>query len=209
MPNAQPFGIHVSHWQGHIDWNVLKNTGTIFSYAKATDMQDPHGVPGPFTDREFANNYPGAKSVGILSGAYHFPRAGVSGKDQADHFLSVYKPQKGDLLPAIDVEIEPEDPGAFVQILRDLVAGVSKAIGGKMPVIYTQLSKWQAIGNPTGFEACPLWIIDLSPNQPLMPPTWQNYVFWQYDADQLFHGIEGVDFDHFNGTTATIQNYCY
>jgi lysozyme len=210
MPNGQPFGIHVSHWQGHIDWNVLKNTGTTFSFAKATDMQDPNDVLGPYVDPEFANNYSGAKSIGAYSGAFHFARAGFSGQKQVEQFLSVYTPKRGDLLPSIDVEIVPEDTAAFVTILRDIVAGMSQAIGGKLPIIYTQQSKWAAIGNPAGFEACPLWIIDIhSPNQPLLPPTWNKYAFWQYQQNTLFHGIEEVDFDRFNGPAADIAKFCY
>jgi lysozyme len=210
MPNAQTFGIDVSHWQGQIDWNVLKNSGTVFSFAKATDMADPDGKPGKYTDEQFVNNYSGAKSIGAYSGAFHFARAGFSGKEQAEHFLSVYTPKRGDLLPSIDVEIEPGDPAAFVTILHDIVAEVSKALGGKSPIIYTQKSKWEAIGNPNGFETCPLWIIDIhSANQPLIPPTWNNYAFWQYEVDKLFHGIEGVDFNHFNGPAADIRKFCY
>jgi lysozyme len=210
MANPLTFGIDVSHWQGAIDWTSLKNAGVTFSFAKATDMQDPEGTVGDYADPTFAVNYAGAKSIQAYSGAFHFVREGFSGKDQADFFLSVYAPKKGDLLPSIDVEIVPDKPADFVVILRDLVTEISKAIGGKAPMIYTQPSKWEAIGNPVGFENCPLWVVDVnSPNQPILPPTWNHFAFWQYKNDNNFHGIEGVDFDYFNGVVSDISKFCY
>jgi lysozyme len=212
MPALRTFGIDVSHWQGNIKWDSLKNSGVKFSFAKATDMQCPDGTPGKYKDPTFPHNYAGAKSIGAFSGAFHFAREGYSGKDQADFFLSYYTPLRGDLLPSIDVEIEPGDPAGLVTILRDLVAEVSKAIEGKAPIIYTQQSKWEAIGNPKGFEACPLWIIDIHhTDTPAMPPTWADFAFWQYKIDVVppYHGIEKVDFDYFNGAASDIGKFCY
>ena len=209
MADDKPFGIDVSHWQDTIDWHSLRNAGVHYSFAKATDMQFPDHTPGKFIDGQFKNNYAGAKSIGAYSGAFHFAREGYSGKEQAEFFLSIYKPQPGDLLPTIDVEIEPEDPAGFVAIVRDIVAEVSKAIGGKQPIIYTQKSKWEAIDNPKGFEKCPLWVIDINAaDKPDLPKSWSDHVFWQYKIDQKFHGINGVDFNYFNGPAVDIGKYC-
>jgi lysozyme len=212
MPSARPFGIDVSHWQGNITWSTLKNAGVKFSFAKATDMHDPYDPTKTFKDPTFLDNYRGAKSIGAYSGAFHFLREGFDGKTQAEFFLSYYKPQRGDLLPAIDVEIVPQQPKKFVAALNDCIAELSKAIGGKMPIIYTQKSKWDACGNPHGFENCPLWVIDPHhDDKPLLPDTWTTYAFWQYKPDVVppWHGIEKVDFDYFNGSVTDITNYCY
>jgi|HubBroStandDraft_2_1064218.scaffolds.fasta_scaffold69339_2 lysozyme len=212
MSTARTFGIDVSFWQGMIDWNVLKTSGVKFSFAKATDMQDRHDPTKTFKDPTFPNNYAGAKSIGALSGAFHFFREGYAGKDQADFFLAYYAPKRGDLLPAIDVETEARHPAQFVADLHDCVTEVAKAIGGKSPVIYTQKSVWDACGNPTGFEHCPLWVVDPHhPDQPVLPSRWPTYAFWQYQVNVVppYHGIEKVDFNYFNGAVSAIGNLCY
>ena len=171
-------------------------------------MVDPKGNPKNYTDPQFANNWSGAASINAYRGAFHFARPGFKGKDQADFFLSIYTPKRGDLLPAIDIESTPHDAATFVAELRDLIAEVTKALGGRAPVIYTQKSVWEALNNPKGFEQCPLWVVDYHNPKPVFPSTWTNYVFWQY-AEHDYEGIEKVDFDYFNGPSAEIAKYCY
>jgi lysozyme len=55
-------GIDVSHWQGTIDWNQVKNSGIAFAYAKASQGTT-------ITDPMFATNVQGARAAGIPIGA--------------------------------------------------------------------------------------------------------------------------------------------
>ena len=58
-------GIDVSHHQGKIEWNKVKQENIHFVYIKATEG-------GDFKDLEFKRNWNEASKVGLLKGAYHF-----------------------------------------------------------------------------------------------------------------------------------------
>ncbi|MDR4949786.1 GH25 family lysozyme [Neobacillus cucumis] len=49
-------GIDVSHWQGTIDWNKVKNSGIAFVYAKASKGTT-------VTDKMFSANVQGARRI--------------------------------------------------------------------------------------------------------------------------------------------------
>ncbi len=63
--HEQVKGIDVSQWQGKVRWDVVKQNGISFGYAKATG-----GIT--YTDPEFVNNWHGMREAGLPRGAYHF-----------------------------------------------------------------------------------------------------------------------------------------
>ena len=66
-------GIDVSYWNAGIDWPKVRATGQRFVFVKATE--------GSFySDPTFDDNWLGAKSAGLLRGAYHFFRCNVDPK---------------------------------------------------------------------------------------------------------------------------------
>lgn len=60
-------GIDVSHWQGNINWNSVKNDGVKFAFAKATEGVD-------FIDSKYVQNMNNASAAGVFIGPYHFAR---------------------------------------------------------------------------------------------------------------------------------------
>src|SRR5436309_2175749 len=71
-------GIDVSHWQGTINWNSVKNAGVTFAVCKAsegTDYQDP----------TFFTNWNAMHAAGIIRGAYHMGRPAVDPVAQANY----------------------------------------------------------------------------------------------------------------------------
>lgn len=65
-------GIDVSRYQGEIDWHQVANENVIsFVYIKATEGSD-------MTDSRFAENFKGAREVGLRVGAYHFLPTGAA-----------------------------------------------------------------------------------------------------------------------------------
>lgn len=61
-------GIDVYHGDNNgqpINWMAVKTGGMSFAFAKATESTN-------FTDPEFATNWAGMKSAGLVRGAYHF-----------------------------------------------------------------------------------------------------------------------------------------
>src|SRR5437868_11122779 len=70
-------GVDVYSGQGAINWTSVKNAGTTFAFAKATE-----GVG--FTDSSFATNMTAAKSAGVIIGPYHFARPDSFNTDPSD-----------------------------------------------------------------------------------------------------------------------------
>src|SRR5690349_13081852 len=66
--NAQYiYGIDVSNYQSTANWTSLKNAGTMFAFAKATEGVD-------FIDASFTKHMTNASAAGVYVGPYHFGR---------------------------------------------------------------------------------------------------------------------------------------
>jgi lysozyme len=196
-------GCDVSHFQGDIDWSAVASAAKYFVYIKATD-----GVA--HTDDHFAANYAGAGSAGILRGAYHFFRHSLAGADQANYFLSVANPKKGDLPPVLDLEDPPAEQSVsdYVSEAASWVSTVSSALGGQPPVIYCSPSFWKAtLGSPDQFGSSPLWIAHYTTHDPTVPSPWNRFTFWQYTDSGTVPGISAnVDRDRFHGSMDDLNN---
>lgn len=196
-------GCDVSHYQGDIDWSQVAAAPKYFVYIKATDG-------AAHTDDHYATNYADAGLAGILRGAYHFFRHGVLGADQAANFLSVAKPAKGDLPPALDLEDPPADQSVadYLSEAASWVSTVSSAIGGQAPVIYCSPSFWtDALGEPSQFASNPLWIAEYTSHDPTVPSTWNRFTLWQYTKSGAIPGISAsVDQDRFHGSLDDLKS---
>lgn len=187
------FGIDVSHYQGDIDWATVKAGPTNFVFMKASEG-------ATFKSPAFARNWSGAE--GLHRGAYHFFRPSVPGAAQAANFLSVWKPQKGDLLPVLDLEdFDGSSLPGYLSDIGEWMAAVSRAIGGKLPIVYTAAAFWQKIGNPTAYASHPLWVANYTQAAgPRLPAGWSDYTIWQYSDTGQVEGISGnCDVNLFNG----------
>ena len=92
-------GIDVSAFQKTISWKAIKDAGLEFGFIKATE--------GTFyTNKHYERQRKSARRQGIPVGAYHFahPDFDDGPDDEAEHFLEVAQPQRGDLLPVLDLE---------------------------------------------------------------------------------------------------------
>src|SRR5262245_21247284 len=69
-------GVDISHWQGTINWQSVKDSGKTFAFCKATEGTD-------YVDPKFSFNWPAMNSVGLIRGAYHFGRPGSDPVAQA------------------------------------------------------------------------------------------------------------------------------
>ena len=101
-------GIDISHHQGRIDWDDLKDNGSInkcpisFIMIKATEGATQ-------TDENFRDNFFQARENGFTRGAYHFYSVHTPAEQQAYHFIKTVKLENGDLPPVLDVEHKPKD----------------------------------------------------------------------------------------------------
>jgi lysozyme len=197
-PGYTVHGIDVSHHQGVIDWELLRNQATIngyplaFAFIKATEGSD-------ITDSRFLQNFSAARQYGIMRGAYHFYRTSTSAKQQAAHFIRQVKLEQGDLPPVLDVEVKPADVSDedFRQGILEWLVRVEQHYGVK-PILYTYHSFRQQYMSDTVFNVYPYWIAHYYVDSVRYQGPW---AFWQHsDIGQLPGIKEKVDLNVFKGT---------
>lgn len=194
-------GIDVSSWQGKIDWAKVKGSGVSFAFIKATE-----GVG--YTNPRFKSDWSEAKLHGVIRGAYHFFDPGVSPADQARKFIStVGALEPGDLPPALDLEGDKwnaTNPNARIQMILSWLRAVEVGLG-LQPIIYTSFAFAKDIlktGTSREVSHYRLWIAHYtSAAQPLIPPPWSHWDFWQHTNHGRTPGVTGnVDHDRFFGS---------
>lgn len=207
-------GIDVSYWDAGIDWPKVRATGQRFVIAKATE-----GIT--YKDPTFDDNWLGAKSAGLLRGAYHFFRCNVDAKKQADYFIDYVKTvnDNGELPPVLDLEtndgVTKEKIVPAAKIWLDRV----EAAFGKKPIIYSGQYFLQDFliqpggGPPPWAKDYPLWLAQY-PNQyvdgakPFLPRGWFAWTIWQYSDKGVVNGINAaVDMNVFNGTLEELYKF--
>lgn len=199
QPKAQ--GIDVSHYQGTINWQSVKQAGIAFAFAKATDGESN-------VDSQFKTNWQGMKSAGIIRGAYHFFEPTQDATAQANNFVQIVgNLQASDLPPVIDVEISNGASNS------QMISGVTTWLNivqqslGRMPMIYTVASFWNAHLN-SQFGDYSLWIANYGVQSPTIPQGWSDWAFWQHSQSGSVSGVTGsVDLDWFNGLPADLMAF--
>ena len=191
-------GIDISHHQGEIDWQELKDHGMIdefpvrFVMIKATEGATK-------VDENFEDNFYQAREYGFTRGAYHFYSVHSSAKAQAAFFMRKVKLENGDLPPVLDVEHKPKNQtdDEFKQSILQWLEIIETHYGVK-PIIYTYYKfKMQYLSDPV-FDDYPYWIAHYYVDQVEYEGKWK---FWQHTDVGRLPGIKGnVDFNIYNGS---------
>ncbi|MGM9706877.1 MAG: glycoside hydrolase family 25 protein [Prevotella sp.] len=196
-------GIDISHYQGKIDWDELRNNGMIercpvrFVMIKATEGSTR-------IDDRFKENFYQAREYGFIRGAYHFWSTRSSGRAQAEHFLRQVKLEDGDLPPVLDVEHKAKDqtPEEFKESVLTWLRLVEKAYDAK-PIIYTYYKFKLTYLNDSVFNDYPYWIAHYYVDSVKYEGPWK---FWQHTDCGRLPGIKGyVDFNIYNGSYYDLQ----
>lgn len=195
-------GIDISHHQGAIDWQALKQEGKVqFVFMKATEG-------GDFKDTKFQYNWSAAKKVGIRRGAYHFYSFCKSGAEQAANFIASVPIDNKALPPVVDLEFlgsckkRPPIREAIkeIQVFLDLL----EKRYGKRPTLYTTYAFYDIYLKQelTNYD---LWIRDTQ-KEPLLEN--RPWTFWQFSNRGTRKGIKGnVDLNVFNGSLQLFNQY--
>ena len=191
-------GIDISHHQGKIDRQELKDHGMIdefpvrFVMIKATEGATK-------VDENFEDNFYQAREYGFTRGAYHFYSVHSSAKAQAAFFMRKVKLENGDLPPVLDVEHKPKNQtdDEFKQSILQWLEIIETHYGVK-PIIYTYYKfKMQYLSDPV-FDDYPYWIAHYYVDQVEYEGKWK---FWQHTDVGRLPGIKGnVDFNIYNGS---------
>ena len=191
-------GIDISHHQGHIDWDELKDNGMInkfpvrFIFMKATEGTS-------IIDDNFKENFHQAREYGFTRGAYHFYSVHSPAKDQAEFFIKNVKLENGDLPPVLDVEHKPKNQTdeEFKASVQEWLLTVEQYYHVK-PIIYTYYKfKLRYLSDPI-FDEYPYWIAHYYVEKVTYQGPWK---FWQHTDAGRLPGIKGtVDFNIYNGS---------
>lgn len=195
-PKGEVRGLDISHYQGDINWNKLRNANiqgapVSFVFVKATQGTD-------IWDENFNQNFYNAKKNDIIRGAYHYFSPFTSGKAQAKFFCKVVQLDEKDLPPVLDVE----ETGNYTtpQLQREVLnwMKVVEKHYGVTPILYTGYKFKMSYLNTPEFEAYPYWIAHYYVNELEYKGKW---TFWQHTDCGKVQGIKGfVDCNIFNGT---------
>lgn len=191
-------GIDISHHQGDINWQQLKDEGLIdkfpvrFIMIKATEGATK-------VDENFIDNFYQAREYGFTRGAYHFYSVHSPAKDQAEFFIQNVKLENGDLPPVLDVEYKPEKQSDedFRNSVLQWLQIVEQHYGVK-PIIYTYYKFKMKYLNDAVFDPYPYWIAHYYVEEVEYKGAWK---FWQHTDVGRLPGIKGyVDFNIYNGS---------
>ena len=215
-------GIDVSSLNGAVtpaDWANVAGSESFVSI-KATEGNY-------YTDPDYQSDVTGAVAAGLYVMPYVFanphgssasdPTAGNGwGSVQADYAWNqeiskatpAYNSSRLMLPVAVDLEPDPYastsdtnqcyglSTSAMVAWIQSFVDEI-RADSGKIPVIYTSTSWWDACTGDSGaFANDPLWIASWGVPVPSLPSPWAYPTFWQYSDSGTVAGIgSAVDLD--------------
>lgn len=197
-------GIDVSHWQGVIDWKQVKKAGYSFVFMKATEGTK-------LVDDRFRVNAQGARSAGLLTGAYHLTRAKKPDdvKVELEHFVQVVESAGGldaYKLPFV-LDIETKEGGTRANISAIVHEWIRqfKLWTGRTLMIYTFPSFIDTSLDST-FGSVPLWYAYYNSGTPSNKGGWTSWEFIQYTNKGRVPGINGsVDLDEYKGSEAELM----
>ena len=191
-------GIDISHHQGRINWDKLKDEGMInkcpirFIMIKATEGATQ-------SDENFHENFYQARENGFTRGAYHFYSVHSPAEQQAYNFLKVAKLENGDLPPVLDVEHKPKNQtdAEFKASVLQWLDIMEKHYQVK-PIIYTYFKFKMRYLSDSIFNDYPYWIAHYYVDSLEYKGSWK---FWQHTDAGRLPGIKGnVDFNIYNGS---------
>lgn len=178
-------GIDISHWQGEIDFQQVKDNGIEFVIIKAGGSDK-----GFYTDRMFETNYQQAKEVGLNVGAYYFVgkncTTSESGKTDAERFLEIIKEKQFEMPVCMDIEITADNQRTGA---TDATISFCETMEhyGYYVSIYTSDSFFRTRLITSKLTAFDKWVARWGTE-----PTYiTNYGIWQYSSTGEIQGING------------------
>jgi len=197
----QTHGIDISHYQGDIDWEMIKIAQSDrypiqFVFMKATEG-------GDLNDHTFERNFEAARQHGFIRGAYHFYNPSTPPLKQAEFYINTVKLEEGDLPPVLDIEIlgkkKPHEIKKDIRIWLDTIEAHYQV----KPILYTSYRFKTRYLNDSIFNTYPYWIAHYYVDSVQYEGEWN---FWQHTDVGIVPGIpEKVDLNIFNGSLKELK----
>ena len=185
--------IDISHWNGNINFNLVKASGIWGVIIKAGGSD-----AGLYTDPRFEEYYNAAVSAGLHVGAYYFVGkkciTAADGTADANRFMTMLKGKKFDLPVYLDFEAPaPATKTGNTQAAIAFCRAMEKA--GYFTGIYaSDVSGFRQRLNSTQLLSFTWWVARYGsvPTQ-----ATRNMTMWQYSSSGSVSGITGrVDMNH-------------
>ena len=212
-------GIDVSKWQKKMDWPKAKQAGAKFAFIRAGSINSITG--NCYEDYQLRRNAELApeQMVGCI-GFYFYFRPKYSPIKQADYFWSLIRDYEWGAL-VVDCEVKDTQYNTIRENTRTMAAAIADMCDGQKSIIYTRASYWNSvIGNQSWASLYDLWIARYNSyiNHPwgdgyCEPLGWDDWVFWQYSADNNGMGSTyggqsaSMDLNYFNGDLQGLNEY--
>lgn len=179
-------GVDLSHWNGKVDFHVLKECGIQFAMLKLGGEE--LGQQRYRIDKKFHEYYEGAKAAGIYVGAYMFAGkecAEWNAKDNVKFFVT-YMEENGIILDypfAIDIESQlPSRRYENTEYVKDWCNAVEEA--GYFAMIYgSDVSTFENLLDVSELEEYALWVARYGKKEPR-----NNWTIWQCANDLTLPG---------------------
>ncbi|HEY59630.1 MAG TPA: hypothetical protein G4N92_02930 [Anaerolineae bacterium] len=186
-------GIDLLERNGEIDWLNINTNHIRFVYIMTTEGSSVE-------NNSYKFNYQEAKKAGLLVGSYHWLHPRSDSKQQADFFCRTARNEKGDLPPAVCLELHKPYSNDFEDRLQSFLEQVENQVGMK-PVIYTSEKYWKKY-LPNAAWVCdyPLWIDNPGPIWPGQMFPWAGWTVWQFSFRAELPRIDSkLGLNWFNG----------
>ena len=198
-------GIDISHYQGKIDWEQLKNAMIEGCPVRFVIIKSTEGASR--LDDHFRENFNQVRDYGFIRGVYHFWSNKSSAREPAYYFLDKVHLTEGDLPPVLDIEHKPADKSVD-DFQRDVLTWlhiVEDKYHAK-PIIYTYYKFKEKYLSAPVFDDYPYWIAHYYVDKVQYQGKWK---FWQHTDAGKLPGIKGyVDFNIYNGSFYDLRKLC-
>lgn len=182
----------VSRWQGRIDWDAVKTSGTVDGV-----MLRVLGSKGgkPYLDPTFEANYATCIKQGIPVGGYYYTCAQT--RQQVEDELATLKAILTGKTFQLPVAVDVEDPklrGLGPAKLAALVAQAAARLEawGLYAMVYTYANFAATALDMDALAAYDLWLADYHGKRPT-----RTHGMWQYTSEGRISGVSGpVDLSH-------------
>ena len=192
------FGIDISHYQGHINWNKVDKSKHTIQYVFIRSSMGSYAK-----DKKYHRNWKKAKKHNLIRGAYHYYRPDENSTQQFENFKSTVKLSKGDLPPVLDVEVESKKGRAYLRKGVKNWLKLAEEHYGVKPIIYTGSNFYKHVlkGHVDGYT---LWIADYNGK-----PGGVNWRFHQFTDKVSIKGISHpVDGNNYKGSLGSLKEIC-
>ncbi|MEO3859680.1 GH25 family lysozyme [Acrocarpospora sp. B8E8] len=178
------YGLDVSNYQPHYDWNA---SPAQFGIIKATEGTS-------FRDASFARHWRELGKKGIARGAYHYGHPGNDPIAEAEHFLSVVDSQPGKPGDLLVLDLETTDGKSVAEVNAWAKAWLAhvKAKTGIIPMLYSGWNFANTYGK--GLAEYPLWVAHYSKSKGTVTPPadWKSWAIHQYSDSPIDQNVSAL-----------------